>query len=384
MQKTDVVGVYQRKDGRFVVRATAKDPTGQIVERQRTLRKGATLQEAIERREVLKEQIRTPEPTDADPMAHIITVGDYAEHWLEEKAAALKPSTAEMYHTVLVDRVLPVLADVPVRELTRAHAQRWVAWADRQDKPEKRGGGTYSRETRMSWWRVTRQILMDAKADFALRQNPCERVRPPKRDGGNHRTGRSLSLPELAKFLSAFEARYENRYPEVAVLASTGMRAGELYALHWSDIDWNEGTITVQRSAPKGVLTHTTKTGAPREVYLFPKVAELLRSHQREQFATDGAHELVFPADNGEVRFSSSIRKCMATVSKGCKWLEFGVTPQVLRRTVNTLGRQHGHSEEALRKAMGHTDVEMTDHYHGSNFDDIKGVMTDAVGLVFG
>jgi len=384
MKKTKVAGIYQRTDDRFVVRATAKSPDGKMTERRRTLPEGTTLQHAIERRELLKDSIRRPvAKSKADEATAPETLKSYSKRWASQKKAVLKPSTRKLYFQILKNQIWPVLGDVPVRELSRAHAQVWIAWADKQDKPN---GGTYSRETRLSWWRVCKQLLMDAAADFQLPNSPVDRVKPPKRDGGKHRSVRTLSAHQLALYLAAFRARYENRYAEIAVLSSTGMRAGELYGLMWQDVNYTDRIIHVRRSAPKGELTNSTKSGKQRDVPMFDVVADLLREHRKAMMETNHAglgSGLVFPADNGKCRYSSGMRRCMATVQQLVKEIDFPVTPQVIRRSINTLGRQHGHSEEALRHAMGHTDVAMTDHYTGLNPDDVRQVLSDAVGGIF-
>lgn len=382
MQKTKVAGVYRRKDGRFVVRATAKGPDGKMIERQPTLPEGATLQHAIERRETLKDFIRRPTPGQKTHGATTPkTLKDYSLRWAsQKKRGVLKPSTRKLYFQILKDRVWPVLGDVPVGELSRAHTQMWVAWADTQTKPD---GRTYPRQTRMSWWRVCKQLLMDAAAGFQLANNPVARVKPPRRDGGKQRTTRTLSVQQPALYLNAFRSRYPNRYAEIAVLASTGMRAGELYGLMWQDVNCADRVIHVRSSAPKGELTDSTKSGSPRDIPIFESVAALLREHRKAMMEANHAgleSGLVFPADNGKCRYSSGMRRCMSAVQQLVKEIDFPVTPQVIRRTANTLG----HSEEALRHAMGHTDVAMTDHYTGLNPDDVRQVLYDAVGGIFG
>lgn len=48
------------------------------------------------------------------------------------------------------------------------------------------------------------------------------------------------------------------------LLLYSGMRRGELCGLEWHDINWNKGTIRIQRSSQyisgKGVFTKETKT----------------------------------------------------------------------------------------------------------------------------
>jgi len=154
----------------------------------------------------------------------------------------------------------------------------------------------------------------------------------------------------------------------------------------WQDVNYTDRIIHVRRSASKGQLTDSTKSGSPRDVPRFDGVADLLKAHRKAMMEINQAgleSGLIFPADNGRCRYSSGMRRCMSTVQQLVKEIDFLVTPQVIRRSVNMLGRQRGHSEEALRHVMGHTDIAMTDHYTGLNPKDVRQVLSDAVGQIF-
>ena len=63
---------------------------------------------------------------------------------------------------------------------------------------------------------------------------------------------------ELARFLRAAHAEGEAVYVLYATAAYTGLRAGELAALEWPDVDLERRLITVQRS-----FLGPTKSGIP-------------------------------------------------------------------------------------------------------------------------
>ena len=64
----------------------------------------------------------------------------------------------------------------------------------------------------------------------------------------------------------------------------TGMRIGEMSALLWSDIDWNNKTIHVQRSSKNDGTIGLPKNGQTRRVDILPPVLEALK----EQFKATG------------------------------------------------------------------------------------------------
>jgi integrase len=99
--------------------------------------------------------------------------------------------------------------------------------------------------------------------------------------------GRWLMEDEIRKLLSYGKTYEPAWFPIWAFAAYTGCRNGELYALKWSDIDFQERLITVQRSYNKKFKEEKcTKTGDWRRVSicepLWEIVLELKRVHDHE------------------------------------------------------------------------------------------------------
>jgi integrase len=73
----------------------------------------------------------------------------------------------------------------------------------------------------------------------------------------------------------------------VIVLANaTGMRRGELLALEWTDLDWDQATVEVSKSlseTTQGLYVKSTKSGEPRRFTISATVLDVLRYHQCEQ-----------------------------------------------------------------------------------------------------
>ena len=369
--------IYRLEDGRLWVRATAKDPvTDKVVRREATLDEGATLRDARRRVDELKNTIwnRRDETTPEWK-----TVRAYAMHWDSTKSGK-SYATRVKYQRVLEVRILPLLGDVEIEGLTRGHLQDWVAKVDAMTKDD---GAPYARQSRLGWWAVCKQLMLDLKADCGIGFNPVERVKPPKKGSGAngvHWCRKTLTLAELDRLLEV--AKLTNRWAEIAVLATTGMRVGELYGLKWCDIDHDRGVISISRSASKGVLGSSTKTGGVRDVPLQAMAADALREHRKAMMKDDHpglVSDLVFPSDAATVRFGSSIRKPLRLMSEAAE-LEFNVTPQVMRRTFNTLCLQAGVSQIVIRSMMGHSSDAMTELYAGVQL----GAKSAALGAVFG
>lgn len=105
---------------------------------------------------------------------------------------------------------------------------------------------------------------------------------------------RMLSIEQVERLIAATP---EQHRAFVATAAYTGMRAGELRALTWRDIDLVRRTALVNKTYYRDRLQRSTKTGHDRTVPLPPHLATLLESW-RQQCPPSSAG-LVFPGASG-------------------------------------------------------------------------------------
>ena len=86
-----------------------------------------------------------------------------------------------------------------------------------------------------------------------------------------------LTLGEIRKLLSSARAMQHQWYYHWALALLTGMRTGELYALLWTDIDWENNTILVSKSfCSRTKSIKCTKSGKYRTVPISSELKSLL------------------------------------------------------------------------------------------------------------
>ena len=361
MKKTRYPGLYRLPDGRFRIRATAKNPrTGKMCDAIRTLKAGTSEEEAVMALLALKQSQRE-DRVKLNLSSQFVT--DYGVLWLGRKARRLKPSVADRYERALGRFILPRLGGIRLDQISRDHVEGWVAWSERATMKD---GRLYAKETVMGWWRILRTMLRDAAAELNLPNDPTYRVMAPKPRLIRRREMRTLSPADLEALLDAVKTFCPDRYAEVYLLAFTGMRAGELYALIWDDIDEANTRILIRRSVWKGKVTGT-KTDEPREAALTEPIVDVLRAHREHLIRIQHrglATGLVFPADTGVHRMPQSLHKPLDLAAEAAG-IDVKVTAQVLRRTFNTLSLEFGVDRIVLRSQMGHSSEEMTRRYAG-------------------
>ena len=98
----------------------------------------------------------------------------------------------------------------------------------------------------------------------------------------------------------------------------TGLRAAELRALTWGNVDFKTGQIHVRRMAVgRDTLEPVKPRAARRSVALAPAVAEVLRGWRAAQ--KDAPLNLVFPGKDGRVMDGAMIQRCpFARLQKRC------------------------------------------------------------------
>lgn len=72
----------------------------------------------------------------------------------------------------------------------------------------------------------------------------------------------------------------------------------------------------------------------------------------------------VFPSDKGGMRLPQSSHKAFNLATEKAK-IDQKISPQVLRRTMNTMLIRAGVDRIVLRSMMGHVSEEMTERYAG-------------------
>ncbi|MGZ9583835.1 site-specific integrase [Paenibacillus marinisediminis] len=186
-----------------------------------------------------------------------------------------------------------------------------------------------------------------------------------------------LEKEELAKFLKT--AQEKGLFGDIAMfvtLAYSGMRAGELCALKWKDINFDEQTIRITKTYynPKNkvkefiLLTPKTSTSI-RTIDVAPIVLDELRKHKarqnelRLQLGTEFYYDdFVFTKTDknaGYPEITKTLGNRMRRLLR-IAGLNQNLTPHSLRHTHTSLLAEAGVSLETIMERLGHKDDEIT------------------------
>ena len=265
-----------------------------------------------------------------------LTVNQFAVSWLARLAGSdLKPSTVASYRRLYQHHISPALGPIRLRELRRVHVKELLnATRARVIVRASKGGEaptcrTLSKDTVRLVRATLSTMLGEALDDELIKSNPASvpsRRRGRKGNGSlsaadRQKAIRPFSDEELARVLEAARLHDSACYPLFLLLARTGARPGEAFALKWSDFDFTRRKILIERGFSGGELS-TTKTDSVRTVDMSLELAGALTTLYRRREAealSAGSGEVtdfVFINAAGNPLDISRIRKRFARAMK--------------------------------------------------------------------
>lgn len=122
---------------------------------------------------------------------------------------------------------------------------------------------------------VFNTILEDALRDEYINRNPISLVKSPS--GEETRIKKPFSIEEINKILDFITPKMKAYF---AIGFYTGMRTGELIALKWTDIDFEQRTIKIQRAIRQGVEDKPKTKNSIREIEIIDALLPYIIKHQ--------------------------------------------------------------------------------------------------------
>lgn len=266
-------------------------------------------------------------------------LGDVAEAWWSDTYDSLAAQTIKVYKPAL-DDVLNFFAREPIKDITPRDVSIFLKALATKKLAYKT---IANRRT------VLNQIFNYAMLQGDIQFNPCASAQMP----------RNLSKEERLPATETEEQKILNSdhpwiFPMFALL--TGLRKGEILALQWEDIDFEQKTITVTKSIEYlGNVPHVKapKTAAGmRIVPLLNKLAERLKPMRG-----DPKH-FVLSETNGATPITNKRYHTMYNQYQQ----EVGITATAhqLRHSYATVAVEAGVDPKALQNALGHSTIAMT------------------------
>lgn len=303
---------------------------------------GRTKKEALER---LREAQDSPRAMTADR----VTVNGYVAIWLADKLRSVAHSTHHRYEQVAV-YVTKYLGHHPMKDVRPPHIRQWFSDMESDE---------VSASNQAKAAQLASMVFKSAMADLVVVANPCTVVARPR---APRQEIQFLTPQQIATFL---ESSDRNRMFALYKLAlGTGARLGEMLGLKWSDINFETGTVTFQRTLSEvggHIAIKETKTASSRRTVQLPQFALEALHEQRKQLVTEGLAgcELVFPTRLGTYLRQSNIHQRYfkpALKAAGLPPVKF----HALRHSAATWLLSLGATPQDVASILGHTSASFT------------------------
>jgi integrase len=297
------------------------------------------------------------------PASTVPLFRDVAKEYMAAYATSnLKPSTRIGYES----KVKPLLAafgHLPINEITPTRVRELDAkLVERGVKPATRHGHQV----------VLRSIVGRFSVERGYLPEP---PRFPKLPRVGKQIRAALTSEEVDRILQAASAPDHRRAFLLAAYA--GLRAGEIRALRWKDVDLKAQTLTVRLSRCRGILS-TPKSGHER---LIPLPAVLLQDLHATPKAQRVPDNLVSCGSDGEPWGEFALHK---TFKRTCQRATIdGWRFHDLRHYFVTSLFRAGAPAPAVQALAGHSDLSTTQRYAHTSRADLRAAMDRLVATAW-
>lgn len=286
------------------------------------------------------------------------TFEELASLWLENYRTTVKPSTFENVRSKVEKMTEEHFKELKLKKITVAYCQKVVIELSK------------SYVLYNHYLSVINRIFKYAVLMDVINSNPFDKVIKPK-SRQTQRKGNFLTKEELKEFLKiAQNTTLSYFFPLVRLMSYTGLRQGEALALKWSDIDFENKKITVNKTAVRIKEKQTLQTpktkNSKRIISIDPATLSILKSWKKDQikiFFKNGKHfegdeNFIFTNQRAEwVHIHNFIRYFKRFIAD--HKLK-PITPHGLRHTHASLLFSAGVEPKNISDRLGHSTVQIT------------------------
>ncbi len=349
--------IKKRRDGRWEAQYSVRRLTDGKTVRRSVYAK--TRQEVQEKLQAILVSIHNDEYIEPSR----ITVGEWLYQWLRVYCITMKKSsTCTGYEDEIKLHIVPFLGSIRLQDLRPQQIQLAFNALVQQGKAPATVRKAHA---------ILHAALRRAVIDQLIRHNPSEFTVLPK-----------MERKDIRYLTQTEQKRFIQHLPDCSVgralyfILGTGIRAGELSGLRWSDVQDDRFTIrqTVRRNRDfsEDALTRTRlEYGTPksnaghRTIPLTTKMQELLQEQRRIQTATSqikgeewNNNDLVFCTEIGTPYEVRNLDRFLHRTLNKAGLYPMGV--HSLRHTFATRAIEAGMDVRTLSEILGHSQISLT------------------------
>lgn len=286
------------------------------------------------------------------------------EHYRTEKMPTRK-DTRRAYEMWLRNHIIPRWGICPLSDLQARPVELWLRFLELSPKSKSHIRGLLHTLWDFAMW----------SGDVPVQRNPIELV-TVKGASKRVRQPRSLTVAEFQQLTDELPEPFRT----IAVLCVCfGLRISEALALKWSDVDWLNARLKVQRGIVGQIVDDVKTSNSERALHVDARLLAVLKTwKQATPFAAPNDWMFASPVQIGRLPYSYT--GVLHVFQKAANRAGIGVIgTHTMRHTFRSWLDAVGTSVAVQQKAMRHADIRTTMNIYG---DVVTDDMVQASGKV--
>lgn len=282
-----------------------------------------------------------------------LTVKDFMYQWLDLYVKnQLSPTTVQHYIDQTEKYIIPKFGSLYLQQLRNIDIQKWI-FSLQQKSPLT--GKPLAPKTIKNIVLNLSAAMKKAVMLELISKNPCENLTLPKLQRFQPDV---YSMEEVETMLNC--AKGTSMYLPLMIEICIGLRRGELLALKWHHIDFENGILSVEENLVTVVNEQITKTpktkSGKRSVQIPQTLLELLKNTHDERYAQPSDY-IICQKDGSPYKsdsFSMKFRRFL--VANNLRHIRF----HDLRHINATIMLTSGISPKVAQERLGHANYQIT------------------------
>jgi integrase len=283
-----------------------------------------------------------------------------ADVWLKIKKPNIRNSTYKQYKGHMENHLKPFFENLRINRITYDKVEKFIS---------------HCLDNNVSIPTMKKILInLGAIMTYAVRKryvdyNPVRDIEKPKGQS-EHDEDKELNVLTPREIISLLDSAPDLKHITLFMAAATtGLRQGELLGLKWTDIDWFNNQIHINRTYNHFRFYEPKTKTSKRKVDVPPQMMKQLKEWKIACPAND--LDLIFPNENGKPMSALNMynRKYLPALRKAkLSQIRF----HDLRHTYASLLIDQGENIKYVQNQMGHASIKVTMDTYGHLMKDVN------------